>query len=68
MKLLSTGKPSTLGTYRDFCADIYGSHSPSTEYFNRKIKQAPNGRREEVLQDEGQVVQLVLALEAGHEE
>jgi hypothetical protein len=56
MKQLSTGQDSTLGTYRKF-AVIFGPKA--IEFFDEKIKEAPNGENEEVLTDESQMMFLM---------
>ena len=65
MKKLSTGQDSTLGNYRDICATFCGEDSRATRYFDDKIKLSPNGRDEEVIADERQMVQLIASLLEG---
>ena len=56
MKKLSTGQPSTLGTYKQL-AKIFG---PKAEAFiQEKIDNSPNGEDEEVLAHESQMLALL---------
>lgn len=58
--LLSTGQPSTLGTWRDNCAAMFGADNQAVAYFDGKI--AEQGRDEPVIADEVQVLHLVASL------
>lgn len=55
--LLSTGQPSTLGSYYDLCLAFFGRDSKPTEFFAEKI--AEQGRDEVVIQPESQMMFLV---------
>jgi len=57
---LSSGQPSTLGSYHDNCKAV-GFHKAQA-YFEQKI--AEQGRDEPVLADEGQMMLLILSLES----
>ena len=58
---LSTGQPSTLGTYHDLCEAMGLTKAQS--YFEEKIY--AQGRDEPVLADESQVMSLIMNLERG---
>lgn len=64
--MTNNGSPWTLGVYRDMCCEYFGVNAPSTRYFDEKISKADNGRDEEVLAPESQVVALIIRLEGGH--
>lgn len=57
---ISTGQPSTLGTYRDLCKTV--GFEKAKAYFEERIAKA--GEDEPVLADEHQVMHLIMALEA----
>ena len=59
MHLLSTGEPSTLGTYKKMSA-IFGQRA--TDFMQDKIDESPNGENEEVLVDELQMLGLLVLL------
>lgn len=59
MIILSTGQPSTLGNYRDLSAAFFGENSKPVQFFDDKIKDSPNGRNEEVIVDESQMMFLI---------
>lgn len=60
MLRLSTGEPSTLGTFRDYSAAIFGPDSPATAFLDERIARASRGA--EVIQDEGQMVMMLAQL------
>ena len=60
---LSTGVDSTLGNYRDLASRVFGEDSPQVKFLDEKIAESPNGRAEEVIADEGQVLYLLVNLE-----
>lgn len=60
---LSTGVDSTLGNYRDLANAFFGEDSPQVKFLDKKIDESPNGRDEEVIADEGQVLYLLAHLE-----
>ena len=64
MKKLSTGANSTLGEYRKLCVMFFGVRSHATKYFDRLIKESPNGENEEVITEESQMLYLVGQLAA----
>ena len=59
MKKLSTGQPSTLGSYREHALLVFGKLSPAVEYLDLKIAESPHGPDEEVLADEEQMLRLL---------
>lgn len=62
MKKLSTGDPSTLGSYLKLCKALFGSESKATKFIEDKIKEARNGENEEVLADERQMLYALVTL------
>ena len=56
MQILSTGDPSTLGTYKKL-AQIFGSKA--VEFIQKKIDESPNGENEEVIAAESQMLYLL---------
>ncbi len=56
MKTLSTGDPSTLGTYKKL-ATIFGEKAQ--QFIQTKIDESPNGEDEEVIADERQMMLLL---------
>ena len=59
---LTTGQPSTLGSYLDLCIMVYGPDSAATKFIEAKIKDSRLGRNEEVIADESQMVYLLTDL------
>ncbi len=59
---LSTGQPSTLGSYRDNCIAMFGADSAPAKFFIKKIEDSPNGELEEVIAEESQVMGLIAEL------
>ena len=55
MRKLSTGDPSTLGSYKRI-AKIFGDKA--VNFIQTKIDESPNGENEEVLADERQMLVL----------
>lgn len=62
MKKLSIGLDSTLGNYRDLCCSFFGEKSLQTVFIDEKIKDARDGRDEEVIADESQMMFLLVSL------
>ena len=60
---ISTGEPSTLGTYRKISAALTGEDSPETKMLDDKIKE--QGVDMEVIQDEGQMLFLLVQMGLG---
>lgn len=58
-KRISTGQPSTLGTYRDNCIAVFGADSAPAKFFIKKIEDSPNGELEEVIAEEVQMMALI---------
>ena len=60
MKRLSTGQPSTLGSYLVLCRAVFGPDSTQADFIRRKIDESPNGEDEEVIADESQMIYLLV--------
>jgi hypothetical protein len=67
MKKLSTGAPSTLGSYRKLCLVFFGPDSAPVRYFDEQIAKSPEGYDEEVIADESQMMYLIGVLLQGKE-
>lgn len=63
VKLLSTGQPSTLGTYRKLSCTVFGEDSKAVKFLDDKI--AKQGEGEIVLADERQMLYLLNSLHLG---
>lgn len=59
---LSTGADSTLGNYRDLSAATFGENSPQVKFLDDKVAESPNGRDEEVIAPESQMLYLLVNL------
>ena len=59
MKILSTGDPSTLGTYKKI-AVLFGDKA--VKFIQDKIDESPNGEDEEVIAAESQVMFLLSSM------
>jgi len=59
MRKLSTGADSTLGNYLDLTNAFFGKDSPQAKFLNDKIAESPNGREEEVIAAESQMLYLL---------
>lgn len=57
MNKLSTGHDSTLGNWYDLAVRVFGEDSPATQFLADKI--ASQGRDEEVIADEGQLLMVL---------
>jgi hypothetical protein len=64
---LSTGQPSTLGSYHDLCSIAFGPDSPQTRFIEGKIATSPHGRDEPVDADEKQMLHLLVSLDKAAE-
>ena len=62
MMTLSTGQPSTLGSYLKLCEVCFGADSVQAKFINQKIATNPNGADEEVIVDESQMMYLLVNL------
>jgi len=60
MKKLSTGQDATLGNYRKMAAIFFGVSSKAIQWLDDKI--AEQGEDEEVIADEGQVLQVLFEM------
>ena len=63
MHMLSTGDPSTLGSYKKL-AVIIGDKAVA--FIQKKIDESPNGEDEEVIADERQMVHLLGRIQIGN--
>lgn len=62
MITLSTGQPSTLGSYLKLCQVFFGEESVQYRLISKKISESPNGTDEEVIADEHQMMYLLVNL------
>lgn len=62
MNTLSTGMPSTLGSYLKLCNIFFGEESVQTKFILEKIASSPNGAHEEVIAEESQMMYLLFNL------
>jgi hypothetical protein len=62
MITLSTGIPSTLGSYLKLCNIFFGEESVQTKFITQKIASNPNGADEEVIAEESQMMYLLFNL------
>lgn len=67
MNKLSTGQDATLGNYRALASVVFGNDSAATKFLDTKISESPNGRDEEVIADETQMIQLLFQMNQGKE-
>jgi hypothetical protein len=63
MMTLSTGMPSTLGSYKTLCKIFFGEDSAQYEFIESKIIQSPNGELEEVIAEESQMMYLLASMD-----
>lgn len=59
---LSTGMPSTLGSYLTICNMFFGEESVQAKFIREKIASNPNGADEEVIAEESQMMYLLFNL------
>jgi len=59
MHTISTGDPSTLGTYKKL-ATIFGEKA--VKFIQDKIDESPDGENEEVIADERQMMFLLMSM------
>ena len=62
MQKLSTGDDATLGNYRKLATVFWGETSGAVKFLDAKIAGSPNGKDEEVLADETQMIQVLGAI------
>ena len=62
MNTLSTGQPSTLGSYLALCNAFFGPESVQAKFIRKKIAGTPNGADEEVVAEESQMMYLLVNL------
>ena len=55
----------TLGEWRRLASLFFGEESGATAWLDQKIKDSPNGKDEEVLAPESQVINLLAAKDGG---
>lgn len=70
MNKLSTGEDNTLGNHLKIVVALLGDDSPAAEFLRKKIRDSPNGENEEVIADEGQMINLLWSIHTngdGHE-
>ena len=60
MRTISTGDPSTLGTYKEIARML--RVAKAVKFFQDKIDETPNGADEEVLADESQMLVLICSM------
>lgn len=63
MQKMSTGEDATLGNYRKMAVVFFGAESGAVKYLDKLIEE--QGEGEEVIADEGQVVNLLFTLTYG---
>jgi hypothetical protein len=63
--MISTGHPSTLGTYRMLASALWGEDSQAVAYLDDRISESPNGANEGVIADETQMLILLGQVEYG---
>lgn len=68
MKMLSTGDPSTLGSYRKLTEAMFGSRSPALAWIDEMIDEDPDGEDAEVIADEGQMIYAIVSMHKGRAE
>ncbi len=61
---LSTGQPSTLGTYRQLSLVFFGQESAVIKFLDDKIAKEKDGAEAEVVADEGQMIYLLSTIHA----
>lgn len=64
-KKLSTGLDSTLGNYRLLTMAFFGSESKAVAWLDKKIEEAPNGKDEEVIANERQMLAVIVTIHNG---
>lgn len=62
MKTLSTGQPSTLGSYLENTLTVMGE-GKAAEFLRAKIAASPRGEQEEVLADETQMLGALVSMQ-----
>ena len=62
MQKLSTGQDSTLGNWLDLSKVFFGAESAAVRFLERKIAESPNGEAEEIIANEGQLLQVLAGL------
>ena len=62
MITLSTGQPSTLGSYLTLCNVFFGEDSVQARFINQKIATHAAGADEEVAVEESQMMYLLVNL------
>ena len=64
MTKLSTGQPSTLGSYLKLCEVFFGNDSVQARFIRDKIATHANGADEEVIAEENQMIFLLMNLKS----
>lgn len=65
MYKLSTGQDSTLENWINLSSAFFGEDSKATKFLLQKAAESPNGRKEAVVADERQLLQLLGSLHRG---
>lgn len=56
------GADSTLGNWSDLTNAVFGKDSPQAKFLDKKIAESPNGRDEEVIAEESQMLYVLATL------
>lgn len=62
MKKMSTGQDSTLGNWIKMVQLVFGKDSKAIDFLEKKVLESPNGRNEEIIADEGQLLHVLLGM------
>jgi hypothetical protein len=62
MRKLSTGQDSTLGNWIALSKMTFGETSPATTFLQEKAEKATNGKDEEVIADERQLLHMLMTM------
>ena len=63
METINTREPANLETDRKIALALTGNkNSKAVKFFDKKIKESPNKKKEEVIADEREVIHLILTL------
>lgn len=62
MKKLSTGQDSTLENWIILSTVVFGEDSKQTAFLKEKADASPNGVKEEVVADEGQLLMVLMSM------
>ena len=62
MKKLSTGQDSTLENWIILSSIAFGENSKQVTFLKEKAEESPNGIKEEVIADEGQLIMVLASM------